>query len=163
MNNLFTSKFHIGAISGIVKYIEKNNPSLTNPADGIAYILEYDCHYLELILRLIYEYVPDFVLGFDDELLDYCLLSRQKCLILIIAYLTNYNNYFDISITNVGLEIEGNLFNNLNEMRIKFGNFDIPLKKHADILRDWYHTKYRHAGFILWMDPVISEFDEFIA
>ena len=169
VNNLYTSKFNSGAIIGIIKFIEKSNPKLTNTANGIALILQYDCHYLEIILRLIIEYVSDFVFGFYNHNDNNgngnptLLLSRQKCLILIIAYLANYNNYYDISCINVALDIEANLYQNLNQMRLKFGEFDIPLKKHADILRDWYNVKYRESGFILWEDPIVGNLDEFIA
>ena len=163
VNNLFISKFNISVINDIVEFIEESNPTLTHPACGIAYILQYDCRDLELIIRFIAEYVPYFANGFEDRIIEHCLESRQKSIILIVAYLANYNNSFSISCINVGYDIEANLYHNLNEMRIKFNNYDIPLKKHAGLLRDWYHTKYRHAGFILWEDPVVSNLDNFIA
>ena len=124
VNNLFTSDFNPGAIKGLVKYIEKCNPVLSNTADGIAFILQYDCRLLDLIIRLISEYVPDFMESFPSNITDVYDTSRQKCIILISAYLANYNNSYTTSQINVGKDIDEYLFHNLNQMRLRFDIVD---------------------------------------
>jgi hypothetical protein len=163
INNVFTSNFNQGAIKGLVKYIEKCNPILTNTSDGIAIILQYECRYLELIIRLIVEYVPKFIESFQSDITEVYSESRQKCIILISAYLANYNNFYTSSQVNVGIDIDEYLYHNLNQMRLRYDIVDIPLKEQASGLREWYRKRYNDAGFILWEDPILGDIDNLIA
>ena len=155
VDNIIVSKYHIGQIENLICFIQTENPYLTNVKDGIIYLLKEDLKGLVGIINLINEYGLNFISHFPEEYITDFTGNPKKCLILILAYLSNYQNIFNHCTTSVINDIDEFLYNNLNEMRLKFASVQMPLKKHAQIFREWFIKKYYQAGFILWEDPVI--------
>ena len=163
IDNIISSKCNPVAFKGLVKFIEKHNPTLTNIAKGIAYITKCDLCCLDVLISLIGEYVPDFMTSFPDEITNEYQTDKRKCIILISAYLANYKNSFEISCGNVALDVDEYLYHNLNEMRVHHNYVHVPLKPHAERLRKWYMLRYCEAGFILWEDPIVNNNDILVA
>ena len=163
VSNLFTSNFNEGAIKGIIKYIQKMNMDITDPEYGIAIVLRYDCRILKLLIRIIDEYTHGFMESFPDEIIDNHENSRNKMIIMIVAYLANYRNHFQNSVKCVIREIEIHLHHNLNLLRLQYDFSKKPWNEDAKDLRDWYIKSFMDAGFILWQDPIIGCLDDYIA
>jgi hypothetical protein len=163
VSNLFTSNFNEGAIKGVIKYVQKMNTEITNIEDGIAQVLQYDCHNLQLLVRIIDEYSNGFIESFPDEITEYHENSRNKMIVMIVAYLANYRSYFSISVENVIDDINLYLHQNLNMIRLRYDVCKKTWKEDAADLRKWYIKSYMEAGFILWQDPIIGCIDDYIA
>lgn len=163
VSNLFTSNFNEGAIRGVVKYIQKMNMDITNVKDGIVLVLQYDCHILNLLIRIIDEYTDGFTKSFPDEIVEYYENSRNKMIIMIVAYLANYNNYFATSLKNAINDIDLYLHHNLNIIRLRYDIIRKSWREDAANLREWYINEFLQAGFIMWNDPIIGDIDDYIA
>ena len=125
VKNLISSNYNEGAIKGICNYINKKNMLLTNVEFGISCIKYFNTNIIRLYAKLINSYcIQDITNIISSPSLD----EYSNNLIIIIAYLSNYNDIFFETLSTIRNELDAN-----------------SKKEH-------YYNIYMQCGFIMFDD-----------